>query len=178
MISFFTSILGMIEPLKKEDLFSRNEFLIFLYYEREDFRCPLCQVVGKYLEKIQYPIKTINYYENPLLGSRFMTFLFPSIYLKRGHSFYKLRTKNIEDIERIAVSFDMACLRKIHPWGDPRSKVVVISSYLFHIFCYFLRFSEYVAKVMPIWLFSFIFGGICFLLFLSLRRLITLNVKN
>ncbi|KAG0442667.1 hypothetical protein DMUE_0101 [Dictyocoela muelleri] len=175
MFTLIPLIVALIEPLKKEDLFSKNEFLIYVYYEREDFKCPLCKTVQKYLEKINYPIKTINFYENPRLGSCFMTVFFPVIYLKGNDVFFKLNTVDIEDIERIVKEFDLRYLHKLNYFKDPRSFLVYVSSYFFHIFIFYLRYSEYISKNIPVWAFTLIIGGLFYLLFLSIAKLISIK---
>lgn len=175
MLLLLNFIHTLIEDLETKDLYNTENFLIYIYYERLDFKCPLCNKVFENIKNINFKIKKLNFYENPYLGSKFMSILFPTLLLKINTKIYYIDKIHFFNIEDLCINFKKYNLKPLKWYNDPRSYLGSFNSYLFYYFYIVLQKSVNVVKSLPLWLFSFLFGGITFLLFLSVHRLFTIK---
>lgn len=87
---------NLIVELKKEDLIDdRNKtYLVFIYYEKDDFKCPLCDEFKENINLLKMPIKTLNFANNVELGSLFLQHSFPAFIIRHFGRSYVIEPEN------------------------------------------------------------------------------------
>lgn len=128
----FTLLLVLkAQELKKKDLEkgqSEQPFLVFLYYNKENFFCPLCEKFKEELPSIGMKIKTINFAKNVELASRFLQHTFPAFVIRFMNKSYVVDPKDPEELRNIISSESWLDLQPVKSTVDVNSLFAILFS--------------------------------------------------
>lgn len=93
-----------ITVLQEIDLSTNATFLVFLTYEKPNFKCPACAYFQEKLNELNIEVKTLNLFENIQLGTRFLKYAFPSFIIRSNGKSYVLEPENTEQLQNIVNS--------------------------------------------------------------------------
>lgn len=127
--------------LSLEDLKSPNNFIIFVFYEQENFICPVCEIFKKKLHSHRKYFKSVNFSENTELASKFFCFTFPSIFYKKGGEFYAISYNKIEKLMNLdEKNVDVSQFSKVSKFLNPTGRFAsVFSMFISVTFKLFLK---------------------------------------
>ncbi|KAM0679504.1 hypothetical protein GINT2_002348 [Glugoides intestinalis] len=101
---FTLLLLIKAKELKKEDLekgHSMQPFLVFLYYNKTNFLCPLCEKFKEELPTIKMKVKTINFAKDVELASRFLQHTFPAFVIRFMDKSYVIDPRDPQELRDI-----------------------------------------------------------------------------
>ncbi|KAF7684553.1 hypothetical protein TCON_0256 [Astathelohania contejeani] len=100
-ILFFIPFVFNNNIFTSQDLSDPSTFLIYIYYESPTMKCQSCTYFMSQLGLItEMPIKTINYFTDPKLASRFLVLRFPCFVVQHEGKHYSLPQTNIDELKR------------------------------------------------------------------------------
>ncbi|EPR79610.1 hypothetical protein SLOPH_712, partial [Spraguea lophii 42_110] len=105
-LKIFCIPLNNIPILTTKNIYTTDTYLIYIYYEKEDFICPWCKFLNKRLEEYTFPIKKLNFVNNPILGTRFLNYMFPQLILKAENSFYSFKIHEYNKLHNIMIAYN------------------------------------------------------------------------
>lgn len=108
MLSAILSLsFGDLERLTFEDLKRKDTFLIYAYYDKPGHECPACLDFNEKMASIEsLPIKRINFYTSPYLGSHLLEFIFPSFIIREKGKSYVLSVSSFGELLNLLDSGD------------------------------------------------------------------------
>ncbi len=121
-------ISGKISEFKSTDFKDKSTFLVFLTFEKSNFKCPSCEYFRKSLDNVNIPVKNLNFNDNIRLGSRFMRVTFPSFIIRSNLKSYVLEPKSIEEMLDIINSGKWKTFDPVKSYIDVNSLLVKIFS--------------------------------------------------
>ncbi|ORD93805.1 hypothetical protein ECANGB1_1532 [Enterospora canceri] len=80
----------IMDALKPDDLSRRDLFLIYVYYDRNNFNCANCKYFRTFLTEIRMNMKFINFGSNVFLGSKFNSYIFPAFIIRSRDKSYRI----------------------------------------------------------------------------------------
>lgn len=148
-----------IENLTLEDLKSEDRILIYVYYERPNYKCPTCFMYEDELKKvINISIKKINFYENTQLAARLCNVFFPAFIIydhKRLHHIELMSGLEIMEVFSKNAYSHTNCAKW---YNNPSNVVLIIHSYAIHIFLSTLGNFYIVLDKVPSFVTSIVIG--------------------
>lgn len=197
---FINLILSIMETLKKNDLFLHKNkdvnsiknndkelsydepFLIFLYYERNDYNCPLCVLFKNYLienlKSVKIKIRKLNFIDDVELGSRFLIYKFPAFIVRYKNKSYVLEHNSPEELFSSINTNSWMKIEPVRSIIDVNSLFVIIFSKANIFFFYILNYYYIIVNYVPDSVIKIIvMGVILFLLYSIFDVLNTPDVK-
>ncbi|KHN70005.1 hypothetical protein M896_042050 [Ordospora colligata OC4] len=159
--SVLSSIFLSVPDLQRSDLASKEIFLAYIYYSRPNMSCAACEMFNKNISELQryIPVKKINFFEEPRLGSSFYTFLFPSFVVRDEGRSYHLPVDDYADLEAIVREKRWREFKVTRRWMDVDSYFIKVYSVANHVFFALMQRSYKVIDVIPGWIVSLGFSG-------------------
>lgn len=166
--------------LKRADLLERRTELIYIYYTRPNLSCSACEDFNQNICTLQryVPVRRVNFFEDPMLGSRFYTFLFPSFVMRHEGRSYLLPVDSFEELEDVV---------RDEKWRGyrPARRYLEVDSYLTEIYAVsnFLFFtcmqkSYVVVDMVPSWVVTLVFSSVIIYMAHSIYTIFTLPVEK
>ncbi|KAL6121556.1 hypothetical protein NUSPORA_01501 [Nucleospora cyclopteri] len=153
-----------MDLLKNSDLQSEEQFLIFIYYDKNRFKCPNCEYFKSFVPQLDVPVKFVNFAGDVFLGSKLMQYEFPSFVMRKGGKSYKIvgiKDGNhlVEIINNFTGESENAIKFKNHlePGSALNTSIAVFNIYAFK----FIDLCYFILDYVPEWVFSFI---LCFVI--------------
>lgn len=155
-----------------------SPFLIFLYYQKEDFVCPLCDEFKNSLAQLSIPVRTLNFAENVELGSRFLQHTFPAFIVRYKNQSYVIEPENTEDLENIIKNETWKTLKPTKKRMDVDSIFALAFGKVNKIIFRIVQGIQYLGTVIPEYCITvFILFVISFLIYSIVDVLRTENPK-
>ncbi|KAI5148772.1 hypothetical protein ENBRE01_0522 [Enteropsectra breve] len=119
-----------LKEFTAEDLNSEDTFLVFIYFEKEGFRCKSCEHYKMYLQKLTVPVLRLNIFTNTKLGSRFMQSSFPACILRSNHRSYEIHSRDGDELLKKVESSAWKQQRPVRPSLDIDSTFAILFSHI------------------------------------------------
>lgn len=137
------------ELFNKNDFNSHSTFLVFLYYQKPDFICPLCDEFKNSLNKLEITIKTLNFAENVEMASRFLQHTFPAFIMRHENKSYVLDPKNFEELDLAIKSSSWKQIVPVKSRIDVNSLFAIAFSKVNRLIFYGVQGFYYLNKIIP-----------------------------
>lgn len=135
---FRTEVLQLIKRdiTTKQPEDSDSPFLVFLYYEKKNFHCPVCIEFEKTLDTLDITVKTLNFAKNVELGSRFLQHTFPAFILRNRNKSYVIEPRNVDELQEIIKNETWRSITPVKTIVDVNSVFSIVFSKL-NVFIFF-----------------------------------------
>lgn len=182
LLFFLTLIKSHQSVLVKEDLLDSNSsvpFLVFIYYTRKDFFCPLCEQYKEEIKSLDFPVKTLNFAENVELGSRFLQHTFPAFAVRFGGKTYILDPKDPAELRDVLINMKWKEYMPVKSLIDVNSCFAIVFSKLNRIIFYGIDLFYFLMNYVPDYIVSvFILFIISYLIYSIIDVLKTTSVEK
>ncbi|KAM0676422.1 hypothetical protein GVAV_000388 [Gurleya vavrai] len=177
---FLFSIVKPSLPLISSDLKSKKPLLIFIYYERPNLSCPLCYIIREQFDDLKHIEKRIiNFYDNPILASRFFCIFFPVLIIldhQRIHHIDIYADK--EEIQKIIDNKNWSHSNCMKFGNNPNCKFILFYSYFTYFYFSIMRVLFKIADLVPNWIVSVLIGFVLACMVIILGQLIKKELKE
>ena len=170
--------LSNFSRLEEKDLESKEMFVIYVYYDRNNFNCTNCKYFRTFLEEIKMNMKFINFGSDVFLGSKFDSYIFPAFILRNNKKTYKFKNINTgEQLLKIinGLSENELTIENLMKEGylmqfksilEPGTKTNTFICYCNVIIFKCIDVAYFIMKFIPEWLFhTFIFLIVGYLIY-------------
>ncbi|ELA42208.1 uncharacterized protein VICG_00851 [Vittaforma corneae ATCC 50505] len=174
-----------IHPLTKQDItldhskadsVKKQPFLVFIYYERKDFSCPLCEEFKDVLPTLNIPVKTLNFAENVELGSRFLQHTFPAFIVRYSGKSYVIEVQSTGNLREIIDNESWRMIKPVRSIIDVNSAFAIAFSKANRIIFFGIHVFYYMMNYVPDYAVSLFIVAIMFFLVYSIIDV--LGTKN
>jgi len=161
LFCFVSFVYAAITTLSKADLLlppgspanSRihynSPFLVFLYFEKEDFNCPLCKEYKAFLKEINIEVKELNFVDNVELASRFLQHTFPAFIVRYRNQSYILEPESVEDLIDLVNNEKWTGIKPVRSRIDVNSAVAVVFSKFNRLIFLFINLYYCIMQYIP-----------------------------
>lgn len=168
ILLFLNMAFSTIRTLNKNDIYLRDgvetqkdqtslnyhePFLIFLFFERKDYNCPLCLDFKNYLlenlKNINMNIRQINFIDNVNLASRFLIHTFPAFIIRHKNRSYVLNPEGPEDLFNILNNKEWTDYQPVRESIDVTSCFAAVCGRINQFIFYFLDLYYNVVNYIP-----------------------------
>lgn len=178
-IFFLKFVFCIVQQLNKNELYSLNSqtlenpeiqfdtpFLIFIYFQKNDFVCPLCEDFKNSLANLSIPVRTLNFAENVELGSRFLQHTFPAFIIRHRNLSYVIDPESVEDLENIIKSGKWMNIKPVRKRMDVDSLFALIFGKINRVIFYVVTIIQHLSTIVPEYVITvFILCVISFLIY-------------
>lgn len=166
-----------IEELKnynkftKDDLKRNDLYVVYLYYDKNDFNCVNCRYFRRFLENITTELRFVNFGSDVFLASKFHTYIFPAFIVRYKQKSYKLENIQTgeelielvndlqEDTEnRIKHYVEMKNMVQFKRYMEPGKFCNTFLCYANILIFRFIDMAYFVLKYVPSWVFNVFVG--------------------
>ncbi|TBU03952.1 hypothetical protein CWI38_1463p0030 [Hamiltosporidium tvaerminnensis] len=154
-----SSELQKIPIFEIKNLSDTSPTLLYIYFERPDYKCPYCDIYSDYISKLNFPgTKRLNYFDNPFLASKFLVFRFPALIIYFKENCYFIEIKSYEELERIISNSEWLNYNPVNSFINPNSLFSLIFSYSMWLFFLIFKKIIFFIDLIPTVVFSIFFG--------------------
>lgn len=141
-ILLLLSVFAKPQLLENQDLSDSGTFLIYLYYEKPGFTCPSCSYFDEFVQKIDIPVRQLNFCSNPQLGSKFLCMKFPAFILRNNCRSYIIEPSSGEDLIETLNNNKWTKINPVKWYLETDSKIAHIFS-IFNMIIFKIIFKAY-----------------------------------
>lgn len=171
---FATLVLADVRSLTRQDIRSINKtengvpmpVLIFIYYERQNFKCRSCDEFKEELHKLSIPVRTLNFAEDVVLGSRFLEYSFPCFIVRSDGRSYVINPQSVEELVNMIENQKWKDVKPVRKIIDADSMFAIVFSYVNRVIYTGVMFFRKMMNYVPEYVVNiFILGVIAFLIY-------------
>lgn len=166
-----------VQPLTKQDISSDSSktsnaasqpFLVFIYYEKKNFSCPLCEEFKAALHTLNIPVRTLNFAENVELGSRFLQHTFPAFIARYSGKSYVIEAQSINNLRAIIENESWRRIKPVRDILDVNSTFAIVFSKVNRVVFFGIHMFYYAMNYIPDYIVSLFIVAVVFFLVYSI----------